>query len=189
MYDSSFKKGKMRIRAALLILSLGLTQACSGMGTFSGLAFRGGTSVPQARDVVSAQPQALFIEAAPPENLSGTSGPQIMRARYVTLNQDLLRAISASTADQAPSIDRFTLNLFDDATYQAVYESLETPSQGNFIWLGHLEGQPDSQVSLAIEAGIMSGSVSLPGASYQVRYLGEGLHAIYQIDQSAYPPD
>ena len=65
---------------------------------------------------------------------------------------------------------------------------MEIKGQG-LIWVGHLEVIALSSVILVAEDEIMAGNISLPGGFYQVRYAGNGIHAIYQINQAAFPPE
>ncbi len=46
-----------------------------------------------------------------------------------------------------------------------------------------------SQVILVVDDGIVAGNVTIPGALYQVRYIDNGVHAIYEINQSAFPEE
>ena len=46
-----------------------------------------------------------------------------------------------------------------------------------------------SQVTLIVEDGVLVGNLRVPGGSYEVRYLANGLHAVYQINPAAFPPD
>ncbi len=46
-----------------------------------------------------------------------------------------------------------------------------------------------SQAILVVDDGIMAGNITTPGAFYQVRYVDNGVHAIYEINQSAFPEE
>ncbi len=46
-----------------------------------------------------------------------------------------------------------------------------------------------SQVILVVDDGIMASNITIPGAFYQVRYVDNGVHAIYEINQSAFPEE
>ena len=51
-------------------------------------------------------------------------------------------------------------------------------------------GIDKSQVTLVIEDAVMAGNIRLPGATFQVRYVGpDDLHSIRQIDESQFPPE
>ena len=60
---------------------------------------------------------------------------------------------------------------------------------GNFTWHGTIQDVANSRVTLVIRNDqVMVGNIGLPGAVYQVRYVGDDVHAIYQIDEAGLPP-
>ena len=126
----------------------------------------------------------LFVHANAPENMSAHGAVAVMRARFVKIDFGLLER-SASAGRRGA----FTVNLFDDAVYQAVFDRLDRNEPEGFVWIGHLEHMEYSQVTLAVEKDILSGNITMPGAIYHVRYVGEEIHAVYQINQSAFPPE
>lgn len=132
--------------------------------------------------------EALFIQANAPENMSTRSKPTVMRARFVKVDFGLLEE-SVSVGNDTGSQIALSVNLFDDTAYQAILDSLEQNAPEGFVWIGHIDGVEYSQVTLVVEGDVMSGNITLPGSIYQVRYVGKGIHAIYQIDQSAFPPE
>ena len=106
----------------------------------------------------------------------------VQRSRAVTVD------LSAFAAPRGPGAAALTLNLFDDANYTAVRDNV-SQAAGAVTWLGHLAGIADSQVTLAVGGGQMVGTISRPGALYQVRYAGAGVHRIVQIDPTRYPAE
>lgn len=131
---------------------------------------------------------SLFIQANAPENMSTRSYSTVMRDRFVKVDFGLLEE-SVSVGNDTGSQIALSVNLFDDTLYQAILDSLEQNAPEGFVWIGHLDGVEYSRVTLVVEGNVMSGNITLPGSIYQVRYVGEGIHAIYQIDQSAFPPE
>ena len=123
---------------------------------------------------------ALFTAAPDQVECSQSSDPTIIRGRCVTINLDLLKDIQIG--------DTILLNLFPDAQYTAILDRIETLDNG-YAWIGHLQSEDNSQVTLVVGAGQMAGNVTLPDELYQIRYAGGIAHAIYQIDQSAFPPE
>jgi hypothetical protein len=115
--------------------------------------------------LASAQADALF------------TGPTVVRSRAVDVRFDLVLG------------NTLTLNLFDDVNFTAVQDELVNDSSGAYLWIGHLEGLAYSSVAMSVEDGVMAANVIYPGGEYQVRYTGNGIHAIYQIDQSKYPEE
>ena len=115
--------------------------------------------------------------------------PTVIRSRRVHINLGLL-----SKGDKAPQKktdinDSLTLNLFDDVVFEAILDRLEFNGSGSYTWIGHLDGIEQSQVTLVVQNEVMSGNITLSDVFYQVRYKGDGVHAIYRIDQSAFPSE
>ena len=119
--------------------------------------------------------------------------PTIIRSRYVRVKFDLLTKSEEPPAEtpQSGSIQKnpIVLNLFDDVSFTAIKDRIEVRSEGRYTWYGHIDGIKHSQVILAVEDGSMAGDISVSGDLYEIRPIGEGIHAIYEIDQSAFPPD
>jgi peptidyl-Asp metalloendopeptidase len=114
--------------------------------------------------------------------------PTVSRARFVTVNWNTVNDMDATSQRQAAGEIGLMLNLFDDAIFRAVLDRREVRSK-SVIWLGHIEGIDKSQVTLVIEDAVMAGNIRLPGAYFQVRYVGAGLHSLRQIDESHFPPE
>jgi len=139
------------------------------------------TSSAQVLDAVSFDPSAdppdLFSDGR--QALGFSHNPTIMRSRSANVQFDRLSRQIGS---------KIRLNLFDDANFVAVHDRVESNSPGITSWIGHLDGVPDSDVILVINGDIMVGNITAPGHGYQVQYTGAA-HRVYQIDQSAFPPE
>jgi hypothetical protein len=79
------------------------------------------------------------------------------------------------------------LNLFDDVTFEAILDRREVRSDKSFTLFGRVQGIENSQVTLVVEDGVLVGNIRVNDAYYQIRYGGEGIHAIYQIDPTTFP--
>jgi len=117
------------------------------------------------------------------------SGPTIIRARLVNINFELLPVPDKASEGQAGTINALRLNLFGDVTLNVVFDRIERRSQDGFTWFGHIQGTETSQVTLVVEREVMVGNIRVRRALYQVRYVGDGTHVIYQINAQAFPPD
>src|SRR4030067_364950 len=130
--------------------------------------------------------------------------PTIRRSRHVHRNFDLLKDSKASLSTQPlPDMSptgipqstpvqkkSITLNLFNDVSFTAVEDRMEERSANRYTWYGHIEGIEQSHVILVNEDGDMAGAVFVgPGEQYQVRPIGGGVHAVYDVDTSAFPPE
>ncbi len=130
----------------------------------------------------------LFSPSSIPGTLDITDSPTVMRYRYVDVGFDDLLNEDGSPKGVEPG-HTLLLNLFDDAVHTAVLDRVDYAPDSDFAWLGHLQGVPYSHVVLVVGDGALVGNVTLPGASFQVRFAGSGVHAICEIDQSAFPPE
>lgn len=137
----------------------------------------------------------LFIDAPPsPEILARQErddlAPTIKRSRYVRVDFDLLRNSEPPPEPPHSSGARrsVALNLFADVSFITVNDRIEMRSSSRYTWYGHIQEVERSQVILVIENGSLAGSIMTPGEQYQIRDIGGGVHAIYEIDQSALPP-
>ena len=128
---------------------------------------------------------ALFSEAKASGQFDRTNDRTIVRQRHIRINLGLLMKPDRSPRPDSKGLT-INLNLFDDVTLTAVMERTESVAAGSHSFIGRVAGIEQSSVILSVCDGIMSGSITLPGASYQVPYSGEGVHAAYEIDPSAY---
>jgi hypothetical protein len=107
-----------------------------------------------------------------------TDDPSIIRGRYVFVNFDLLETGS-----------NLYINLFDDLGFAAEFDRVEHISQNSLSYNGRLVDHEYGEVNLIVRDGLMAGNIKLPDSLYQIRYISDGLHAIYEIDQAAFPPE
>ena len=82
-----------------------------------------------------------------------------------------------------------TLNLFDDTALVAVLDRVEPSYGGGFTWVGQVQDEPISLVTLVVNDGVMAGTVALTEGLFEISYAGNGVHAVHEIDQSAFPPE
>jgi hypothetical protein len=129
--------------------------------------------------------ERLFSEAPKGGKIDEAMRSKMIRYRFVTVNLQIITGLRKSNQ----SSSSLELNLFDDAIFRAVLDRREVRSETSVVWLGHIEGVENSQVTLAVEGGIMAGNIRIRQSLYQVRYAGEGTHVLYQIDFTAFPPD
>ena len=110
--------------------------------------------------------------------------PTIVRSSFVQINFKYLETRESMKQEKV-----IVLNLFNDVSLIAIKERIEKRSPTKYTWFGHLRGIKDSQVILVVEEGHMAGNITFDGEMYQVRSIGNGVHAIYEIDQSAFPEE
>ena len=131
----------------------------------------------------------LFSDSSTVGSLDLSKDAIVMRARYVNIRFDLLDPANPTSGAWLHKGDTLLLNLFDDAAFSAVLDQGIANSDNSYTWVGHLEGIELSNVTLSVENGIMSGNVVFPGGFYAIRYAGNGVHAIKQMNEAAFPPE
>jgi hypothetical protein len=110
--------------------------------------------------------------------------PTIIRSRLVKI--DFKQICGEGQPEGAESL---LLNLFDDVSLIAIKDRLERRSEGRYTWFGEIAGVQIGQAILVVEEGVMAGNITVNGQLYQVRSVGEGIHIIREIDQSAFPDE
>lgn len=132
--------------------------------------------------------KGLFATSAAQGSIDRSGEPTVIRSRVVEINLDLLLRADGAPRDLAAG-SALALNFFNDATLVAVLDRVEPAYGGGFTWTGRVQDEPLSLVTLAVTDGVMAGNVSLPGRVFEVGYAGDGVHAVYEVDQSAFPPE
>ena len=96
-------------------------------------------------------------------------------------------AAGASAAALAPS-GVLRLNLFDDASFTGLVESVAPTFSGGYSLSGPLAGVEMGTVTLVVNGDVVAGTVRTPEATYRIRPAGGGLHAVSEVDLSRLPP-
>lgn len=131
----------------------------------------------------------VFSDTARRGPISLAGDPTVLRARIVDVNFPLLAQSIGQKEGPSGAGALVLLNLFHDTCYPAVLEHATGEPPTKFTWMGRVKGVPGSQVTLVVEDAVMAASITVPGRVFQVRYLGNGVHAVVEIDQGAFPPD
>ena len=111
--------------------------------------------------------------------------PTVLRQRFVGIDLDGLgraRQQLGTVAARAP----LRLNLFDDAVFQVVITDTG-PTSGGYWLSGHLASKEMASVTLVVNGEVVAGTVRAPGATYAIRWVGNGVHLIRQLDPAAIP--
>lgn len=112
---------------------------------------------------------------------SSAAGPSTDRAtvreRAVTIDLDRLQAMP----------DRLTLNLFDDVCLVALKRGGPSDRSPVPVWTGIIEGVAGSNVTVVLNAGVVSASVISPPHAYQVELMNGDVHRVREVDGSKYP--
>jgi len=117
-------------------------------------------------------PEDLFQDAW--STMSDTHRPPQVkkgRNRSVRLNLERLKA------------DAINLNIFNDTLLVAEKDRVVDNVQGHSAWVGHIQGEPDSEVILASIGKAISGTIKRGnGDVYEILSNGDDTHTVRQID-------
>ena len=173
----------------------------------SGWAVRGGRGCPVlagallallAAGEAAGQPAGLFRAVAPAgvaavPGLETVSDSITLRRRLVGIDfAQLSPPADAASADApggaaAPS-GVLTLNLFDDASFTGLVESVAPTFSGGYSLAGPLAGVEMGTMTLVVNGDVVAGTVRTPEATYRIRPAAGGLHAVSEVDLSRLPP-
>jgi len=159
------KKSSTYIRTAMILLVL--------------VIFTAGSSLPTAfaQDDDSG---GLFSAATPTADMKAQSLPDhVVRARFVTVNLDLLQ--QADTQSQA-----VTLNLFDDAVFTGVVTGVENVTSDSVSRYGSLLNVDNGYFYLVTAGDAFMAHVASPAGVYEVKFAGNGVYRVEEIDQSKF---
>jgi len=160
-YNISLKKSLTGFFMVLMLIALG------GFPGFAGATGQGATD--------------LFDDAFDVGQLNRSKNVShdstIMRTRMVRINSSLL--LVSNVLD---------FNLFGDVSYRAFKKRSAVNKRGNIEWIGSIRGEPLGQVTMVFnpQEEILIADISVPGASYQVLYAGNGLHKVRQLNLSKF---
>jgi Metallo-peptidase family M12 len=146
-----------------------------------------GLLVASASTLVAQQRRGLFTDAGG-ASVAADRQPAGDRTRVRSRTVKIELPQLGTRATRPDSARQLLLNLFDDASYQAILDRIDLTRSG-FVWVGHIPGIAMSTVTLATEDGVMYGSILTPAGAYVIRSAGNGLHTIAELDQSAFSPE
>jgi hypothetical protein len=137
----------------------------------------------------------LFTEAArQPAAADSRFSPTIVRNRYVDVNFAQLATAARTAAGQASALQMdlfpFISELFPGISLTVVGQRAEPTRSGQgTIWYGKVVGEPDSMVILVVEGNVLVGNIHAGKGFYQIRYAGDGVHMIQQVNSLLYPDE
>ena len=148
-------------------------------------------SGPQPAEVKpDAAPAALFspLKAQMKADAAFVRDRQVVRSRQVDIDLNLLTGSADLPPDVIATGRVISLNLFDNVTFIAEADRVERTSSG-VTWVGRLRGIDLSQVVIIVNGDVVVGNISMPAGRYHIRFVGNGVHEVQEIDQSLFPPD
>ncbi|CAG1010791.1 hypothetical protein BURK2_04112 [Burkholderiales bacterium] len=137
-----------------------------------------------------AQPPALFSRPviAIQADRQVVRDRQVIRAREVLINAALLSGARDLPGGFFPGGQGILFNLFDELAVVVVPTRI-VPFERGLLWIGSFRDNPLGQVILIVSGEVVSGNITLPGARFHIRYVGNGLHETQEIDQRLFPAD
>lgn len=100
---------------------------------------------------------------------------EILRSRILRAKPQSIRAVSQPG-------QRLPLRLFDNIQLEATLDAIDDDPLNGFVWRGHLADVPGSWVVLVEDDGCMAGTIAGPDSFYRIRCLGDGTHAIDEVN-------
>lgn len=151
---------------------------------------------------VEAQAPDLFtpVDATLP---SGPLDDLTLRSRLVTMDLGRLQRVQAALSappdppvharalsarpDKARAVPApgttLTLNLFDDTVVTGIVEYTAPTFSGGYSIAGHLVDEPFGTLTLVVNGETVAGTVRLPGETYHIRSIGDGLYTISEVEE------
>ncbi len=152
-------------------------------------------SVPTAGICASTvSPVPLFIETPsniPPAIDQAFPSPQIAkpwvrRHRTMGLNPAALEAMKLAQKDSKQGL---SVDLFDAGTYTLELDEPEAHGNKARVWRGRLQGDQDSDVTLAVRGKKMAGTIVSGQRLYKIEPAEDNRHRLVEIDEDAMRPD
>lgn len=136
------------------------------------------------------RPSALFSSIKPDvrKEAAIARDRQVIRFRQVRIDILLINPLLDVFPDIREAKKVILLDLFDDVNFVAEMERIELSSLGA-TWVGRLRGIDHSQVLLVVHGDVVAGNISMPGRRYHIRFAGNGIHEVQEIDTSLFPDD
>ena len=151
---------------------------------------------------VTAQAADLFTSVdAPPPSLPAAD--LTLRSRIVTMDLGQVQRAQAAVAEPpvpttrtrdvfartdkqstAPALGTIlTLNLFDDTVVTGIVERTAPTFSGGYSVSGRITDEPLGTLTLVVNGETVAGTVRLPGETYRIRSVGEGLYAVSEVEE------
>ena len=144
---------------------------------------------------VEPEPSAPTFPETPSSfaNLAETPGVSRTRIRLVRVVFDQLAsaradALAMDTAGEGARAT-LTLNLFEDVVLSAVVErATPTASGTGYALSGRIDADDLGAMTLVVYGDTVAGTVSASAGTFTIHPVGDGVHAISQVDVSTLPP-
>ncbi len=147
-----------------------------------------------ASDGSSASPGAtqcrggIFTDTPRQGSIDPGSTRAVKRLRRVEV--DFGRIFPNGAAPMAAHIPpSLVLNLFPDVCLVASREQATDLGPLKIRWVGTIDKAAEGKAILVIDDELMVGTVTADRRTFQIRYLGDGVHAVADVDSASFPRD
>lgn len=83
----------------------------------------------------------------------------------------------------------FTISIPDQKSFTLLRTRQEVRSKQDLTWIGKLQGEPRSSVTLIVRNGDVTGSITSAAGLFRIVPIGDGVHAVVKVDVGKFPPD
>jgi sugar lactone lactonase YvrE len=138
---------------------------------------------PSISGIPAQGPTELFVPVDPPIPTPLRSDAAIVRSRPV-------RIVREALAKPERLVGRaLVLELFDDTVVSLGVERLRRRSPQAYTLTGRIAGADQGFFALVVEEHVVLANIRVSGKGYyQLQYLGQGVHAIQEVDESLQKP-
>ncbi|MZG30997.1 MAG: hypothetical protein F3741_09390 [Nitrospinae bacterium] len=133
-------------------------------------------------------PDKIFLSVENAPDIKPRKSPFIVRSRLVTIDFGLIKNPEEDFEAEPDGEIKLILNAFQGLEFTAIIKRIEKNRSGSYSWYGELKDNPLSRVVLVVSDNKVFGNISKTGFSYQVRHISDGVHAVYEIDPTKFPP-
>ena len=133
-------------------------------------------------------PPYLFLSVENAKDIQVKQNPTIVRSRLVNVDFSLLPDLGKNFTAELGGEIRLILNAFQGTEFTVLIQKIIKKRSGSYAWYGILKDFPLSRVTLVLNKNTVFGSISKAGFFYQIRPVSDGIHVVYEIDPSKFPP-
>ncbi len=135
-----------------------------------------------AGGVLAAGSASPLLRDAPQIEVAAAPDEGVVRSRAVLIDAEAFAALGKSGRAT------LALDLFRDVRLVAALDSPARQPHGGFILRGRLADEPLSNVTVSVNGDVLLADIqSLSRGTFQLRYLGGGLHEVREVDRGAFP--
>ncbi|MBT5349553.1 MAG: hypothetical protein HOL55_12350 [Nitrospina sp.] len=134
-------------------------------------------------------PPYLFMAADNTDDIQARQSQTIVRSRFANVDFSLLPDPEENFDAEPGAEIKLILNFFPEIELTTLIHKIEKNRSGSYSWYGKLEDIPMSQVVLVVNQNKVFGNISKSNLTYQVRHTKNGIHTVYELNPSKFPPD